>query len=351
MLEGYRSMNELLSSSITFLQDVRQPGVFKSIQLREALGSVRDGKYKDLISGARTALMLGNDDEYARIKKTLPSFCYHGVFKGRVANDNFIASSSLFHIDVDKLDHVKLTETLATLKADPHTVFAYVSPSEEGIKAAFRVDAGKIKSDEDFKKAFTAIESYLAVKGITIDPACKDIRRISFVSYDPNLFYNKNPQVFELNTQIASVTSEFEALPDLSEDYSEITVGGDVQYTTLTPEEDSQACLERLEQILAKALPGDRHSARLRVGMLAGGFIASGRLDEAEAMATLRRASDAICDGEETNGIEWNTIVGSVVNGKKKAAPCSMQRPGRTNYRYPRCRRYRSSAQAYYRVQ
>jgi DNA modification methylase len=70
-------------------------------------------------------------------------------------------------------------------------------------------------SDEDFKKAYTSIEAYLAAKGITIDPACKDIRRISFVSYDPNLFYNKNPQVFELNTQIELVDDGLYDLHDL----------------------------------------------------------------------------------------------------------------------------------------
>jgi hypothetical protein len=193
-------MTDLLNTPITFLPNVRNPSKFKAIPLKTALLQIKKGAYKALVKDATIEYLIGDEARYKEKKSALPSYCFHGTFRpdGKVVNTDFQQSSSLFHFDIDKLTQKKMEEVREVLVNLPYTVFMFTSPSGNGLKGCLQIDPDFIVDDATFKVAYTQIERFLAANGIICDPACKDIRRICFTSYDPDLYFNKDAEVFPL---------------------------------------------------------------------------------------------------------------------------------------------------------
>ncbi len=129
-----------------------------------------------------------------KFKKTLPAFTVAGTFKGRRAKVDFVKSSGIFLIDIDKIPNPEAVKT--RLKEIPSLAFAFISPSENGVKAGFRVQP--FNNDKEFKAVFKTFQSWLAdFHAIEIDDACKDISRLCFVSHDPDIYINETPELFQ----------------------------------------------------------------------------------------------------------------------------------------------------------
>jgi len=75
---------------------------------------------------------------------------------------------------------------------------------------------------------------------------------------------------------------------------------------------------KRVVCLLQSAVPGERHNARLKAGRLAGGFVASGLLNESEIINQLMSESDYIADNGHTDKSEIKTILDSIEIGKKE---------------------------------
>ncbi len=134
------------------------------------------------------------EEPIKEFKKTLPAFTVAGTFKGRRAKVDFVKSSGIFLIDIDKIPNPEAVKT--RLKEIPSLAFAFISPSENGVKAGFRVQP--FKNDKEFKAVFKIFQSWLAdFHAIEIDDACKDISRLCFVSHDPDIYINETPELFQ----------------------------------------------------------------------------------------------------------------------------------------------------------
>jgi hypothetical protein len=190
----------MLNTEITFLPNVRRPGNFSIVTLRDALLQIKKGKYQKPVEAARLELLLGDDEEYRRLKGELPSYSFQATYKtgGKVINADFEKSTGLFVFDLDKLSRDAFDKATKFIRECPHTVFSFQSPSGDGIKGAFKVNPVLINSDADYKVAFTQVERFFAASGLKLDGACKDVRRVAFTSYDVGLFYNKKSTTFPL---------------------------------------------------------------------------------------------------------------------------------------------------------
>jgi hypothetical protein len=191
-------MNNLMSSIITYVPNVRKPQEFEEIPLKKALMRIKKGRYSDDIDAARLDLLNGDVDAYKLKKNALPSYAFHGTFEGSVVNADFNQSSGLIQFDIDNLKAKKLSTIRKKLSEDPHTAFVFTSPSAKGLKGAVRVDPNFITDDSTFKIAFAQISKYWAERDVLFDASCKDVRRLCFVSDDPKIYYNLDPQVFPL---------------------------------------------------------------------------------------------------------------------------------------------------------
>jgi hypothetical protein len=142
--------------------------------------------------GATARLGVNGDRKQAKraieeLKKALPGVLWSGTFSVR-ANDKLISHSGLLCADLDALGE-RLPEIRNKLQASPHVFALFLSPTGDGLKAVFKgpPDASRHLG------SFRAIERHiLDLTGIQIDEACKDVARLCFMSYDPELYVNRD---------------------------------------------------------------------------------------------------------------------------------------------------------------
>ena len=131
--------------------------------------------------------------QYGVMKRELP-YVVCGIFNPpyrRIENFGYL---EYFIIDIDHIAEKGLTLNAIREKliADSRVVLCFVSPSEDGLKALFRLsekcyDAGKFSLFYKlFVRAFAAQNGYEQV----VDTVTSDVSRACFLSFDPEVFYN-----------------------------------------------------------------------------------------------------------------------------------------------------------------
>lgn len=159
------------------------------------------------------------------LKKIIPSVCFSGQFKGSRSKVNFIPESctNTFVIDIDKLDLTVVAKHKKILTDLPFVRFAFVSPSENGLKAGLHVPA--FKNDDDIKIIFEHVKRYFKDRfNITLDDQCKDVSRLCLLSIDKDIYTNEYATMLDIDmnpepTSNASSSAgksfddEFEVLP------------------------------------------------------------------------------------------------------------------------------------------
>ena len=139
-----------------------------------------------------------NDPEEIRIFKQvhLPAITVSGVFRDGHAQSNSIHHNGLIQVDFDAKDFpplLLLEDIIKLLKSDPHTFLGFTSPSGTGYKLFVRITTNPVNHLSHFK----ALEKYYRNHyGLKIDPSCKDLSRLCFLSYDPLLYINVDAMVF-----------------------------------------------------------------------------------------------------------------------------------------------------------
>ncbi len=281
---------------VTSVKSTFTPDVFNTIELSTALNQIRDGTFKNVIESFRSIPEQPQSrKDYA--KKKLPSFSFNGTFSEKVINNNLSESSNLFHFDIDKgIDNpIKHRELISQI---PGIVFCFISTSGNGIKGAVRIPDEVVKNDYDFKRVFAYFEVFFKDHGYTLDPACKDVRRLCFVSYDPDIFINYDAE---------TITPVFEDIAPIKK-----------PITQDFKSDDSGFCIRTVCKIIRNGDTGIRHGARLAAGRTAGGYIAAGRVREFEILDAMKVASDSIADGGITSKSEWQTVLDGVEMGKNE---------------------------------
>ena len=190
----------LATAEISLVPNISRPSDFSSIGLKQALDSVRDGTYKDAITKVREAAAINDKIEKKRLKDLLPSWATAGTFNGRVATESFKTFSHVIAIDIDKLGDV--TEALNQFKNDPSVIFAFLSPSGDGLKVGYFIDE-VINDGCGYKKTIQRLFKFIGTKfpGIFhyLDRACSNINRVVYVSYDPDIYVNYAAKPLDLS--------------------------------------------------------------------------------------------------------------------------------------------------------
>ena len=238
----------------------------------EALEEIRSGKYRTSVLAARKNLATGGKDAYAAHKRRLPGVSFGGAFSHR-KNDGVLSATGFIVADIDGCDVCQVKEALA---GDGSTWFGFTSPGGEGIKAGLRAQG--IKSDSDHKRFFSAVEKYFSeVYNITIDRACKDISRLTFLSYDPGAFINPDPAFFDIDAWAAE-SAPSKTRPQVP---SSSNGGSKTKY--------ARKVLETACQKIMQSTPGTMHATRLAMAVLAGGYLHYG-ISDREALGALETA-------------------------------------------------------------
>jgi len=162
----YKDFNDLQGHTITVLG---------------ALERIRTGKSKVLVEQAREAKTKKEADE---LKKKLPAVCFSGLFNKR-KDSELIEHSGYIVLDFDNVPNI--TQKRNELCRISHITAVWVSPSGKGLKALVQIEWNTMH-----KEHFDALMNDFP----DIDKTGRNVSRLCFESYDPDLYLNPNAETY-----------------------------------------------------------------------------------------------------------------------------------------------------------
>jgi hypothetical protein len=213
---------------------------------------------------------------YDRSKAHLPAVTFGGIFAPSRGNAYLQQHSGIAHGDLDYLPDVAAIKQ--AISTDPRTVYAFVSPSGEGLKVGVHVPL--VADDGKYKNAWHAVKAdYERLYEAPWDQSGKDVSRLCFLSSDPQLYFNGYAEPFDVPPMPAP-----EPPPP------------SVSWASLPPSphearlDYGQRALRTATMMIESAELGTRHFARRNAARLLGGYVAGGLLREDEAYNALECA-------------------------------------------------------------
>lgn len=155
-------------------------------EINAILSGIRSGRWQDDC----LKIMKEKDEEKRRkLKRKIPGYTISGTFSERNGK-SLIKHTGLIGIDFDKVENINAVFDI--LCKDEFSYSVFKSASHLGLCAIIKIDATK------HRESFDGLQQYYFDRyNLTIDPSCKDITRLRYVSYDPELYINEKSKVFK----------------------------------------------------------------------------------------------------------------------------------------------------------
>ena len=266
-----------LDTKVSCFRDVFHRDDPEETTIAKFLQSVQQGKYRQQIEAVRAA----KDDSaaYYEIKKKLPSVTLSAQLTTRREEvelpEKLIRHSNIIQVDIDKLGD-RLHTLKEELKTDPYILFVFDSPGADGLKGGIPIDGTR------HLESYHSIARYFQKKyGVKIDPKVKDVARLCFVSYDPDLSINEDAKVFPISSNGNGNTSQSDDGPIPK---SEPLNRSDQQ------KKHGERALDTARKMIERSPDGEKLNELLKAANLLGGYVAGGMLSQSEAVEALRDA-------------------------------------------------------------
>jgi Protein of unknown function (DUF3987)/VirE N-terminal domain len=187
-------MSGLTISMVSCATDVqtRDVGIAKVLDAIRSGGKTLRGQITQIRNRFEAELAMTGERKKAKLavgalKQQLSAVLWSGTFSVR-AKDKLLKPSGLLCADLDLLGE-RLREVWDKLRKSPHIWALFLSPTGDGIKAVVRVAADGLKHEGSFR----AVQKHIReLTGCEIDKSGKDVARLCFMSYDPELYVNEN---------------------------------------------------------------------------------------------------------------------------------------------------------------
>jgi predicted P-loop ATPase len=185
----------------------------KDIDLQGYIDSVKNGDTQDLILDIRNT---NNKKEQDKLKKKLPVVIISAICVNGQSRSNIKDMTGLINIDFDGIEENEVNSVRKTLQNDKYTLVCNLSARGKGFSVIVKINPKK------FIESFLGLQKYyLESYGLEVDEACKDEARRRFISYDPEIYDNKNalkftdivkPQETKKHEKIILVQSDFDSI-------------------------------------------------------------------------------------------------------------------------------------------
>ncbi len=166
---------------VSFYENVKDT-IGKQDLCSNILEGIKSGTWKASVERLRS---IQAETEQKLYKNTLPCFTASGIFSTR-KSDCLVKHSGFLVIDIDAKDLWETKETRKELIKDHYTYCVFASCRGNGLAVVVRIDGTKHLESFKFLETY-----YRETYGLTIDKSCKDVARLRFVSYDPDLYLNE----------------------------------------------------------------------------------------------------------------------------------------------------------------
>lgn len=194
--------------------ETKESNCTKQISLEQLCSLISNDRttFSDKVKRTRSARSKGDKVEYDRIKGTLPAVTISGTFHER-KREKIIAYTQLMILDIDKISEGgnNIYEVKERVQEIETTCVCFISPSEDGLKVIVRVDCQKNHHSFVIK---SLMDYYQTLLNIDIDISGKDLARLCFLSYDPQVFTNYSSKVFQPNMNTTARISNAQKMID-----------------------------------------------------------------------------------------------------------------------------------------
>lgn len=176
------------------------------ITIFDALERIKHGKSKDLVLELRKCK---DKEDRDKKKRMLPSVLFAGNFSTRDIK-GLQKASGFAILDFDNVPQ----EYKIELQENPFIFACWISPSGNGIKALVKIPV--VKNDTEYKEYYNAL---LAIfEKANIDKSTKDISRVCFESYDPEIYINTTSKKFSQKIEENNIEVRHQVMSYASDD-------------------------------------------------------------------------------------------------------------------------------------
>jgi len=168
--------------------------------------AIQTGIYRPQITAIRAANNEADKEKKDKLKKQLLGFTVSGYFEGGRTLDSLMAYLPYIILDIDYLSIEDLNMLVGKVQMVSYTHVSFISPSGNGYKIIVQVDT----SEENHVTAYNQVADYYEKElDIKIDRSGKDITRLCFMSWDEDIYYNKESELFRVTIEIDEDDSIF----------------------------------------------------------------------------------------------------------------------------------------------
>ena len=176
ILENYKNRSIVCKiDTDNFIDMVKNPDLIRKNKIDKARNYGKDSK------------------EYDELKSTLPSIALNFDYNGYVNNKNLISSTGFIYIDVD-------SEIGTDFKEYSFVFAAWKSLSNRGIGILASVSG---VTPDNYKEAYYYVSELLQVES---DPRAVSKDRLNVLSYDKDLYHNKNYTTLDISKKVSSIS-------------------------------------------------------------------------------------------------------------------------------------------------
>lgn len=215
------TLDEILNLPVSYFKHFSGPPSF-TITVGRALNGIKGNYYKEIINKLRQNLLSGNIRDANKIKLSLPSITFSATFNDRRVSSLCKSYNSLLVIDIDKLDTNEMIRINEILMNDNYVFSFWKSPSGNGYKGLIALSSDLVNlTDANIcsfhSQGFNCLEKYFKEKyNVELDKSGKDITRLCFFSYCPELFLKNEVTKFEFNYNGVAVLKDKKNRKDLN---------------------------------------------------------------------------------------------------------------------------------------
>ena len=172
-----------MKEQFTLFSNIKQTTQGSTIGIDDVVQITTSSAMKGMIDYVREST-----DQYSERKKQLPNITVNGVFSQR--NDySLVDYSGVVCIDFDHIPAVELLRMKNGLRNWQYAYFLFTSPSGEGLKLFIRHDLTDPSQHQNLY--LQMVRTFKVDWGCQyVDDRTKDLSRATFLSYDPDFFYN-----------------------------------------------------------------------------------------------------------------------------------------------------------------
>lgn len=247
------------------ITDINHP---EEYDIDKVLDIIKTGSYYHVAGKVDAVRKAKTKEEKEKAKMKLPAVTWNGTFKTKNRND-LIHYSSFTALDFDHIQPEKMDEFGKWLQGFPCIYAYYVTPSGKGYKAIILHDNYEPLYHYDLYNQL--LELFDCPEK---DTSTVDLARGNFLSYDPNLWKNPNPEPFHF----VSSTPE-PVIPDIVTE----TIIKDETGNEIITEDDSYVA--NFLNTLSRQVVSDDSIIRILGKIWTGKSIANGRNNTAMSYA------------------------------------------------------------------